>query len=304
MIKRTTIAAAILLAGQLVLSACASGTATTTASGTTAAGTTAAGTTAAGTTTAGTTGEVTKVKIGLVGARHEMWDQVKLDLVKENIDLELVEFTDYNTPNQALVDGSLDVNAFQHYIFLDNYNATKGTDLVSIGDTFLSPIGIYSDKYASVEEIQDGDAISIPDDTTNSGRALRALHAAGVIVLKDPSNFSPTQADIAENPKNLTINELDASMVARTLQDVGAAVINTNMAVDAGLVPADDAIFLEPVDENSKPYYNLIAVRAEDKDNPIYKKIVEAYQTQAIGDLMVEIYRGAQFPVWEGYQSK
>lgn len=301
--KTGNISASILLSASLLLSACSSGTTATTAAGTTA-GTTPAETTTAGTTTAGTTAGVTKVKIGLVGARHEMWDQVKLDLVKENIDLELVEFTEYNTPNEALNNGDLDINAFQHYIFLDNYNKSKGTNLVSIGDTFLSPIGIYSNKVKSVAELKDGDTISIPDDATNLGRALRVLHTAGVITLEDPANLAPTKEDIVANPKNLTINELDASMVARTLQDVGAAVINTNMAVDAGLVPSEDAIFMEPVDENSKPYYNLIAVRAEDKDNPIYQTIVKAYQTQAIGDLMVEIYKGAQFPVWEGYQAK
>ncbi len=291
--KSGIISASILLSASLLLGACSSGATATTAAGT-----------SAGTTTAITTAGVTKVKIGLVGARHEMWDQVKLDLVKDNIDLELVEFTEYNTPNEALNNGDLDINAFQHYIFLENYNKSKGTNLVAIGDTFLSPIAIYSNKVKSVEELEDGDTISIPDDATNLGRALRVLHTAGVITLKDPANLAPTQEDIVANPKNLTIKELDASMVARTLEDVGAAVINTNMAVDAGLSPADDSIFMEPVDENSKPYYNLIAVRAEDKDNPIYQAIVKAYQTQAIGDLMVEIYKGAQFPVWEGYQAK
>lgn len=307
--KKSIIASALLLAGQLVLSSCAPGAVSTTSAGTSA-GTSAA--TSAGTsagTAAGTTGSTqgatpTTVKVGVIGSKHELWDKIKENLAAESIEIELVEFTDYNTPNEALSSGDLDLNSFQHHIFLDTYNKEKGNKLVPIGDTFLSPIGLYSEKYKTPDEIKDGDTIAIPDDPTNLGRALKVLEAAGLIKLKDASNLTPTQEDIAENLRSLTITELDAAQTARSLQDVAAAIINTDLAVDAGFSPADDAIFLEPVTEASKPYHNLIAARVEDKENPIYKRIVEEYQTQKIGDLMIEVYKGAQFPVWEGYQKK
>ena len=301
--KSSIIAASFLLAGQLILSACSPATPSTTAAGT-AAGTTTAGTTTAGTTAATTTGEATTVKVGVIGSKHEVWDKVKENLAKENITIELVEFTEYPPVNQSLADGDLDLNAFQHHIYFDAFNDANGNKLVSIGDTFLSPIGLYSEKYASPAEIKDGDTISIPDDPTNAGRSLRVLEAAGLIKLADPANLAPTQQDIVENKLNLTITELEAAQTARSLRDVAAAIINTDLAMSADLSPADDAIFLEPVTDASQPYFNLIAARAEDQDNPVYKQVVAAYQTQEIGDYMIEIYKGAQFPVWEGYVKK
>lgn len=288
--------ATILLSSSLLMGACASTGTTTTAGGTTAGGTTAAGTTAAA--------KPTVVKVGVIGAKHELWDKIKENLAKENIDIELVEFTDYNTPNEALNSGDLDLNSFQHHIFFDNFNEKNGTKLVAIGDTFLSPIGLYSSKYKTPAEIQKGDNIAIPDDPTNLGRALKVLETAGLIKLKDPKNLAPTQEDIVENKLELKIVELDAAQTARSLQDVGAAIINTDLAVDAGFSPADDAIFLEPVTDDSKPYFNLIAAREADKDKEVLKRIVKEYQTQEIGDLMIKVYKGAQFPVWEGYKKQ
>ncbi len=297
--KRSIIAASLLLAGQLVLSACAPAAPSTTAAGTSA-GTTTAGTQAATT----TTGEAVTVKVGVIGTKHELWDKIKENLAKENITIELVEFTEYPPINQSLQDGDLDLNSFQHHIYFGAFNNANGNKLVSIGDTFLSPIGLYSEKYKSPAEIKAGDTISIPDDPTNAGRALKVLESAGLIKLKDPANLAPTQQDIVENKLNLTITELDAGQTARSLKDVAAAIINTDMAMDAGYSPADDAIYLEPVTDASQPYFNLIAARLEDKDNPVYKKVVAAYQTQEIGDLMFVVYKGAQFPVWEGYVRK
>lgn len=285
--KKRSIITSFVLAGTLLLGACSAGSDTTTSAGTS------AGTTA---------GDVTEVRVGVVGSKHELWDKIQENLRAENIEIEIVELTDYNTPNRALADGDLDLNSFQHHIFFDDFNEANNTDLVSIGDTFLSPIGLYSDKYSSPAEIQDGDQIAIPNDPTNLGRALKVLEAADLITLKDPANLAPTQEDISENPRNLEIVEVDAAQIPRNIQDVGAAIINTDFAVEAGFSPANDAIFLEPVTDASQPYYNLIAARAEDKDNPVYKRIVEEYQSQEIGDLMIEIYDGAQFPVWEGYE--
>lgn len=293
--KRTNLfATALLLTGQLFLSACAPAAPATQPS---------TSGTAPATTTA-QTAAVTKVRLGVIGSKHELWDQIKTNLAKENIEIEIVEFTEYTPVNQALYDGDLDLNSFQHHIYFDSFNNANGNKLVSIGDTFLSPIGLYSEKYKSPSEIKSGDTIAIPDDPTNLGRALKVLESAGLIKLKDASNLTPTQADIAENKLNLTIIELNAAQTARSLKDVAAAIINTDLAVDAGYSPAEDAIFLEPVTDASQPYFNLIAAQAEDKDNPVFKRIVQEYQSQAIGDLMLEVYKGAQFPVWEGYQKK
>lgn len=300
--KKRSIITSVVLAGTLLLGACSSGTDTTTSAGTTSAGTTSAGSTSAGSTTAGTTTtETTVVKVGVFGSKHELWDKIQENLRAENIEIELIEFTDYNTPNRALADGDIDLNSFQHHKFFDDFNEANNTDLLAIGDTFLSPIGLYSDKYESPTEIQEGDQVAIPDDPTNLGRALKVLEAAGLITLKDPANLAPTLEDITGNPKNLEIIEMDAAQIPRNLQDVGAAIINTDIAVDAGFSPANDAIFLEPVTDASHPYYNLIAARSEDKDNPVYNRIVSEYQTQEIGELMLEVYDGAQFPVWEGF---
>lgn len=247
---------------------------------------------------------VSRVKIGVIGTKHELWDRVKENLASENIEIELVEFTEYTPVNQALYDGDLDLNAFQHHIYFDQFNETHDNKLVSMGKTFLSPIGLYSESYTSASEIKEGDSIAIPDDPTNLGRSLKLLESAGLIKLKDSGNLMPTQQDIAENPLNLVITELDAAQTARALVDVGASVINTDLAVDAGFSPSDDSIFLEPVTEASQPYINLIAAHVDQKDNEVYKKIVAAYQTQEIGELMIEVYKGAQFPAWEGYIQK
>lgn len=285
------------LTSALILGACSGGAATTTTAGSTAGTTTAAGTTAAATTTAA----VTKVKVGVLGSKHELWDKIKENLAAENINVELVEFLEYTPINKALQDGDLDLNSFQHHIYFDDFNKANGNKLVSLGDTFLSPIGLYSKKYKAPAELKEGDTIAIPDDPTNAGRALKVLESAGLIKLKDPDNMAPSQADIVENAKKLVIEELDAAQTARSLEDVAASIINTDMAVDAGLSPAKDAIFLEPVTDKVQPYFNLIAARAEDKDNAVYKRIVKEYQSQAIGELMLQVYDGAQFPVWEGF---
>ncbi len=282
--KTTLLVTSLLLVGQILLAACS--------------------TPASSISSNASSSNVSRVKIGVIGTKHELWDRVKENLASENIEIELVEFTEYTPVNQALYDGDLDLNAFQHYIYFDQFNETHDNKLVSMGKTFLSPIGLYSESYTSASEIKEGDSIAIPDDPTNLGRSLKLLESAGLIKLKDSGNLMPTQQDIAENPLNLVITELDAAQTARALVDVGASVINTDLAVDAGFSPSDDSIFLEPVTEASQPYINLIAAHVDQKDNEVYKKIVAAYQTQEIGELMIEVYKGAQFPAWEGYIQK
>ena len=239
------------------------------------------------------------VKLGVVGDDQRLWEKAAELAAKDGIKIEFVHFSDYNTPNDALVNGDVDLNAFQHKAFLDAYNASKNTDLVPIGRTFISPIGAYSDKIKDLKDVPQNGKVSIPNDTTNGGRSLFLLEAAGLIKLKDDVGVSPTKDDIVENPKNITIDELDAAQVARTLPDVDAAVINTNLAIDAGLSPKDDAIFMEPLNDNSAPYINYVVARAEDKDNELYKKVASYYRTPEVKALNDELYEKTQVMAWD-----
>lgn len=244
--------------------------------------------------------ETTKVKIGVVGTNEEeIWKHVKEKVASDGIDLEIVVFSDYNLPNDALANGDIDLNAFQHYIFLDSYNTERNSDLTVIGETFISPLGLYSQKVESVEEIKEGDTIAIPNDPTNGGRALLLLQSAGLITVDPSKGDTPTVNDITENKLGLTISELDASQTARSLPDVAAAVINGGIAVDAGLVPSTDSIFLEKLTATSKPYINVIVARAEDKDNEVYLKIVDAFRQDDTAAVIEEVTSGACIPIWK-----
>lgn len=239
------------------------------------------------------------VKLGVVGDDQRLWEKAAELAKKDGITIELVPFSDYNTPNDALVNGDVDLNAFQHKAFLDEYNHSKKTNLVPIGRTFISPIGAYSNTLKDLRDVPENGKISIPNDTTNGGRALFLLEAAGLIELKDDVGVSPTLSDVAANPRNIEINELDAAQVARTLPDVDAAVINTNLAIDAGLSPKDDAIFMEPLNENSAPYINYVVAREEDKDNELYNKVAAYYRTQEVKELNDKLYEETQKMAWE-----
>lgn len=246
----------------------------------------------------------TTVKLGVIGADTDVWDDVKDRLKEEGINLEYVKFTDYNQPNAALADGSIDLNSFQHQFFLDNYNEEHGTDLVSIGNTVNAPLGIYSEKIKDVKELKEGAKIAIPNDVTNGGRALLLLQTAGLITVDPAKAQAPTVSDITENKLNLDISELDAAQTARALSDVDISVINSGVAVDAGFTPTEDAIFLEPVDDNSKPYVNIIVARKEDKDNEVYQKVVDAYQTKETEKVIEETSKGSSIPAWETFGRK
>lgn len=244
------------------------------------------------------------VKLGVVGANNEVLESVKERLKGEGIDLQLIEFSDYTQPNAALAEKEIDLNSFQHQIFLDNYNQEHKTDLVSIGNTVSAPLGIYSSKIKDVKELKDGAEIAIPNDATNGGRALLLLQSAGLIKVDPAKKQTPTVSDITENKLNLKITELDASQTARALQDIDASVINSGMAVDAGFVPTEDAIFLEPVDETSKPYVNIIVARKEDEDNETYNKVVDAYQQEETKKVIEETSKGSSIPAWETFGRK
>lgn len=242
------------------------------------------------------------VSIGIVGDSdgpgNAQWNIVVDQLAEEGINIELVSLSDYNTPNTSLVAGDLDLNAFQTKIFLEEFNEASGEEVTAIGDTTFNPLGIYSNNYTDASEISGGDQISIPNDPSNGGRALVLLQTAGLIELDPEAGLTPTVDDITANPLNLDIVAIEANQTARSLEDSAAAVINNDIATSAGLIPTEDAIFLEAVDENTEPYVNVIASRPEDTENPVYLRIVEAYQTQEVADAITESTKGSSIPVW------
>lgn len=247
---------------------------------------------------------VTTVKVGVVGEYNEQWDTINQLLEKDKIKVELVKFSDYAIPNRALNDGEIDLNAFQHKAFLENDIKQKGYELEAIGDTVIAPLSIYNnkDKVSSVEEIKDGDIIAIPSDLTNGGRALKLLEAAGLIECDPEKGYVPTKADITKYNVKIEIKEAESATLAKLLPDCTAAVINGGNAFTAGLDPTKDSIFTEDVNpENNgavESLVNVIVARSEDKDNEIYKKIVDAYHTDEVKKTVEEMYHGAFLCVW------
>lgn len=240
------------------------------------------------------------IKVGLVGETSDQWNPVIESLKEEGITLELVNFSDYAQPNQALVDGEIDLNSFQHYAYLNQEVADKGFNLNVIGETIIAPLGIYSNKITSIDELKDGDQIAIPSDATNGGRSLKVLEAAGIIKVNKEAGYTPTLDDITENPKNIEFIEVEAAQTPRLLEDVDAALINGGHAVDAGLNPSEDSIYLEEVVEGTEnPYINVIVSRTEDKDNEDYLKVVEAFRTEEVAKVIKDVYKGAYIPTWK-----
>jgi D-methionine transport system substrate-binding protein len=242
--------------------------------------------------------EAVTVKIGIIG-ESKAWNYVKEQAAKENITIELIKFTDYPQPNAALNAGELDLNAFQHVIYLNKEIASQGYKLTPIGKTVIAPLGLYSKKITNISEVKDGDIVAIPDDVTNGGRALLLLQAQGLITLDSSKGFTPTLKDITSNPKHLVIKEVTATNIPALLPDLAFAAINSGVAKDAGLVPSEDAIVLEAVNLTSdNPYINIIVARTEDKDNKTLLRIVKLFQTDAVKAIILEDSKGSQIPVW------
>lgn len=240
------------------------------------------------------------IKVGVVGDNSDQWEPVIKNLSEEGITLELVTFSDYSQPNQALADGEIDLNSFQHKAYLEQDIKDRGFDLSIIGETLIAPLGIYSKKITSLDELKDGDSIAIPSDATNGGRALKVLEAAGVIKVDEAAGYTPTLSDIVENTKNIKFVEVEASQTPRLLDDVDAALINGGHAVDAGLNPSEDSIYLEKANEGSdNPYINIIVARTEDKDNETYKKVVDEFRSDEVAKVIQEVYKGAYIPTWK-----
>lgn len=245
-------------------------------------------------------GEEVVIKLGVVGENNEQWDPVIEKLAEDNIKLELVKFADYSLPNRALNDGEIDLNAFQHYAYLNKDVESNGYKIEAIGETLVAPLGVFSNKIKDLSELKDGDTIAIPNDATNGGRALKVLEAAGVIKVDPAAGYTPTLNDITENPKNIKFEEVEAANTASLLPDVAAALINGGHAIDNGLNPKTDSIYLEKVEGGSEnPYINVIVARTEDKDNENYKKVVEYFRTPEVAQKIEEVYKGAYLPTWK-----
>lgn len=247
------------------------------------------------------TEEQAEYTVGVVGDTERLvWEDVAERVADEGITLNVETFTDYVTPNTALVDGSLDLNAFQHLAYLAEFVASNDADLQPVGYTYISPMGAYSESLESIDDLADGGTVVIPNDVTNAGRALLLLELAGVLEVDDAAGITPSVEDITANPKNIEITEVDAAQVPRSLADADLVVANTNYAVDAGLVPEEDSIFLDTDDLDSlgAQYKNAVVVRSEDAENEDIQTIVEAYQSDETAAKIDEVTSGADQPAW------
>ncbi|MEU6376431.1 MetQ/NlpA family ABC transporter substrate-binding protein [Streptomyces sp. NPDC046909] len=217
---------------------------------------------------------------------------------KAGLDLEIKEFTDYVLPNTALQEGTLDANLYQNQPFLDEFNKSKGTDLVSVVKAYLPPMGVYSKKIEDISKLADGATVAVPNETTNEGRALKLLAAKGLITLKDGAGANASPADIEANPKHLKFKELEPAQLPRSLDDVDVAVINNNYAQDAGYSPAKDAIVLESAKDN--PYANLLAVKRGNEDDPRVEKLAKLLVSSDVKKFIEDKYKGSVLPVTSG----
>lgn len=239
----------------------------------------------------------TKVKIGLIGGDAKPWNYVKEEAAKENIEIEFIVFDSYSIPNAALNSGEIDMNSFQHYNYFNKEVEELGYDISVMAETILAPLGLYSKKITSLDELQDGDSIIIPDDVTNGGRSLLFLEKNGLIKVNEDAKESPTLKDI-ENPRNFKITELSATNIPASLEEVTLAAINSGVARDAGIIPTEDSIALEDATTGDNPYINIIAVHTKDLDNEVLKRVVEIYRSDKTKEIILEDTKGSSIPVW------
>lgn len=242
-------------------------------------------------------GAETTLKIGATPAPHsEILEQIRPDLKEKGINLEIVEFNDYVQPNIALNDKELDANFFQHEPYLNDFiKEHKDLKLKNAGGVHVEPMGIYSKKIKDLKELADGATVSIPNDPTNGGRALLLLQKANLLKLKDGTGAEATLQDIADNPKNLKIQEVEAAQLPRTLEDVDISIINTNFALNADLNPMKDALFIEDKDS---PYVNIIAVRDGDENRDDIKTLLATIKSDKVKKFIEDKYKGAIVPAF------
>ncbi|MFT8349369.1 MetQ/NlpA family ABC transporter substrate-binding protein [Clostridium saccharoperbutylacetonicum] len=238
------------------------------------------------------------IKIGVTPKPHEEIVNIAKPLLeKEGYTVEITEFNDYNQPNTAVEEGSLDANFFQHTPYLNTQNKEKGYHLVSVGTIHLEPMGLYSKKIKSLDELKDGATIALPNDPSNEARALKLLAGKGLIKIKDGELV--TQKDVTENPKKINFSELEAAAIPRAIDDIDAAVINGNYAIEAKFNPAKDAIIIE--DKNSdaaKPYANIVVVKDGNQDKDKIKALVKAMTSPEVKAFIEKEYNGSVIPVF------
>lgn len=239
-----------------------------------------------------------EVIVGTIAGPETTLMEVAADVAKKKyqLDIKIISFNDYVLPNQALADGSLDANMFQHLPYLQSAIKAKGLDLVAIGKTYIYPMGIYSKTLSDLKKIKTGAIVAIPNDPSNQARALLLLQQAGVITLKDQDATNAALQTIKHNPHKLSFKEMDAAQLPRVLEDVDIAAINTNYAMIAGLLPTHDAIFIESA---SSPYANIIAVRTQDRDKKQLKELVAAMQSDEVQLKAKELFKGQAIPAWQ-----
>ena len=241
------------------------------------------------------------VRVGFyTDSEYQIWNPVVSNLAKEGITVELVSFANTRMPNQALNNGDIDLNAFQHHAYLNDEVSNLGYDIVAIADTYISAMNIYSKNISNVSELKKGDKVAIPNDPSNEGRALKVLEAAGLIKVKPEVGDLPSISDIIENPLRLNILAVEIGSVPSYLPEVACAVINAHVAIDFGLNPGSDYIFQDnPSIYSGNAFVNLIAARMEDKDKEIYKKIIKAYQSEAVEEIYANNFKGSYLPTWK-----
>lgn len=244
--------------------------------------------------------ELTVIKVGASVRPHaEILEQVKEALAEKGYELQIVEYNDYIIPNTATEDGELDANYFQHQPYLTDFNNENGTHLVAVAAIHYEPYGLYPGKTATLEELQEGAQIAIPNDGTNEARALMLLEAQGLIKLREDVGFTATILDIAENPMNLDIVEVEAAQIPRSLQDVDMAVINGNYAIEAGLSVAKDAVATEDVESAAaQTYANILVVKEGNENNEGILALAEALKSETVKEFILNTYDGAVVPMF------
>ena len=239
-----------------------------------------------------TQSSTTKIVVGATPEPHAaLLSLVVDDLAAQGITLEIKEFTDYVTPNDAVEYGEIDANYFQHIPYLESFNTEHGYHLVNAGGIHVEPIALYSSKYSSLSDLPNGAVIAIPNDPTNEGRALLLLQSAGLIKLRADAGLEAIPLDITENPKNYKFSEIEAATLPRVLSDVDAAIINGNYAIPAGLVATRDGLFVEGADS---PYVNVIAVKEGNENNPAIKALIEALKSDEVAAFVAEKYKNGE----------
>lgn len=247
----------------------------------------------------GATGEALsedELTIGVTAGPHEEIMEKVAELAEEQgLTINVEVFTEYVMPNTALAEGELDANSFQHKPYLDNFKEDRNLDIIEVATTVNFPMGLYSSSLSDVAEIQEGDSVGLPNDPTNGARALMLFEEAGLITLVEGVGAEATVLDIEDNPLNLDFIELEASQIPRQLDELSAAAINTNFAIEHGFVPTEDSIFIEPSDS---PWFNLIVVREENQNDPVLDTLIEIYQSEEVKQFVEDTFEGSLVTSW------